>query len=691
MAIKLLPSQVANQIAAGEVVERPSAVVKELVENALDAHATKIILELEGGGSKRILVRDNGVGISKEDLPLALRRHATSKISSIDDLDNLLSMGFRGEALASIAAVSRLTLTSKPSVQEAAYAISVDGVEQVPEISAKAHPNGTSVEVCDLFFNTPARRRFLRSEKTEFLKIEEIFKRLALSRPDVEFCFKNNGKIIYDLKVATNDELIRKRLGKIVGNKFAIEALDVNQNCGVYSLYGFFDPIASVKGGQYFFVNNRIVKDKLIISAIKNALTLENRTEDASYVLFLQLPQQEVDINVHPQKFEVRFANSREIYDFISGVIVHTLRVSEQVLPETYEETIHPDLTHNYSSISANLSPRVNQVNFYANSNASTNANVSVSANSQAKADGSSAIYNKIFAKGRLSSANNIYKATENLPSNSVFGKNSGFLGEALCYGALVNSNNFKENNNEQSDISLNVATSSNSSIYKNTIDNSIDTSAITTFNEVFSNPSLELVKKYFAQFLPWEKSIVNTNAFFKALSVYKLNYAIIYGSNTLRLIKIKCLSAYLYRNFLLDDIKEEKKLFTSIELVSPLKLNLFLCDEVIRKLSVYGFKFTAKKDSIIVEAVPFLLRFNNLAKVLSNLFTILDVSSSDEMYELLMYSAGLTDFFPCFFTTSQIEVMLSYVNTLEFWEVHPYMSIAIDLDEVIAKEEQHE
>lgn len=349
--IKVLPSQVANQIAAGEVVERPSAVVKELLENAYDAGGNKILVEIEGAGSKRILIRDNGKGIKKEELALSLKRHATSKISNIEDLNKLMSMGFRGEALASIAAVSKLVLTSKPKDQDLAYAVKVEGLEQESIITPASHPDGTSVEVCDLFFNTPARRRFLRSEKTEFMQIEEMFRRLALSRNDVDLILKHNGKIVYNLKAVTDEKTEQRRLAQLMGNKFSQNSKKIDNTYGELSLKGYVGLESENNPTQYFFVNNRIVKDKLINHAIKEAFQSEFGDKgNVSYALFLTCPPEDVDINVHPQKYEVRFQRCRDVHDFIQNTIVHSLRTYLQILPESFEETINPDLDHKYSS-----------------------------------------------------------------------------------------------------------------------------------------------------------------------------------------------------------------------------------------------------------------------------------------------------------------------------------------------------
>jgi len=350
MRIQLLAPQVANQIAAGEVVERPSAVVKELMENALDSGAGKIAVEIVSGGAKKILVRDNGCGIPRDELELALKRHATSKLSTIKDLDHLMSMGFRGEALASVAAVSRLTLTSKPADQDMAYAVAVEGISQEPKINPASHPDGTSVEVLDLFFNTPARRRFLKTEKTEFSQIEEMFRRLAVSRPDVAFTLKHNNRTVYDLKAVPDN--ILKRIEALLGRGLAADMKKVERLEDGLALRGYVTIHNQNKPVQYFFVNNRIVKDKVIIHAIKDAYeSVTGVSADVSYVCFLDISPEEIDINVHPQKFEIRFHQAKTVHDFINTAFVNAFITEQQVLPETMDETAVSKQNHNYGNV----------------------------------------------------------------------------------------------------------------------------------------------------------------------------------------------------------------------------------------------------------------------------------------------------------------------------------------------------
>lgn len=321
--IRLLSPQLANQIAAGEVVERPSSVVKELLENCIDAGAQSISLEVEQGGVSLIRIRDDGSGIAKEELPLALSRHATSKILALEDLEAVSSLGFRGEALASISSVSRLTLTSRTQQQSEAWSVSVEGREMQPRVVPAAHPCGTSVEVRDLFFNTPARRKFLRTEKTEFAHLEEVVRRIALSRFDVSFSLSHNAKMLYQLRSAKTDLEQERRLSLLLGQPFIEHALvvDMQAEASGLRLYGWITQPThsrSQADQQYFFVNGRIIKDKVVSHAVRQAYqdVLYNGRHPA-FVLYLELDPAWVDVNVHPTKHEVRFRESRLVHDFI--------------------------------------------------------------------------------------------------------------------------------------------------------------------------------------------------------------------------------------------------------------------------------------------------------------------------------------------------------------------------------------
>ncbi|MBN7771140.1 DNA mismatch repair endonuclease MutL [Marinobacter daepoensis] len=319
--IQLLSPRLANQIAAGEVVERPASVVKELVENALDAGAGRVDVEIEQGGTKLIRVRDDGFGIAETDLPLALSRHATSKILTLDDLEAVASLGFRGEALASISSVSRLTLTSRTEQQEAAARVEVEGRDMDARISPAAHPVGTTVEVRDLFFNTPARRKFLRTEKTEFNHVEECVRRQALSRFDTGFTLRHNQRVVQSLRPAESDLDKERRIGSLCGQQFIDNAVVIDAEATGLRLWGWVAlPTFSRSQAdlQYFFVNGRVIRDKLVAHAVRQAYrdVLYNNRHPA-FVLYLEVDPATVDVNVHPTKHEVRFRDGRLVHDFI--------------------------------------------------------------------------------------------------------------------------------------------------------------------------------------------------------------------------------------------------------------------------------------------------------------------------------------------------------------------------------------
>ena len=322
--IRVLPELLINQIAAGEVVERPAAALKELLENSLDAGARAVHAQLAGGGIKRIKVSDDGHGVAKADLPLAFARHATSKIATLADLESIASLGFRGEALASIAAVAGVTLTSRTRGSRHAWALAVEG-GSTAEPAPAAHEPGTSVEVRDLYFNTPARRKFLKSDATEFAHCDEVFKRVALARPEIAFTLEHNGRA--QLRLAAQDA--RKRIDAVLGAEFAAAAVAVEAQGSGVRLSGYAGlPAAAgtTRDAQYWFVNGRYVRDKVLAHALRQAYQdVLHHDRHPAFVLFLELDPARVDVNVHPAKSEVRFRDSQAIHQFVFHAVSRAL------------------------------------------------------------------------------------------------------------------------------------------------------------------------------------------------------------------------------------------------------------------------------------------------------------------------------------------------------------------------------
>jgi len=392
-AIHLLPDLLINQIAAGEVIERPASALKELLENSLDAGATEIAVQLEGGGIKLLRVRDNGGGIAAEQLPLALMRHATSKIASLDDLQRVASMGFRGEALASMAAVAQVTLTSRPA--DAAHAWKVEAMDGTQSAAAPAaHAQGTSVELRELYFNTPARRKFLKTENTEYAWCGETFKRIALSRPDVAFSLQHNGRTVWQLPASPNSphpqslsqrarednqnplppgegrvrehslnaHALQHRISAILGAEFAQHAVNVERQIGALRLHGIAALPAysrSTRDEQYFFVNGRFVRDKVLAHAVRQAYQdILHHQRHPAFVLFLDLPPEQVDVNVHPAKSEVRFRESQGIHQFVFHALQDALSATMRTASPGSSDSSFPR-TRESSSFEESMDSRV--------------------------------------------------------------------------------------------------------------------------------------------------------------------------------------------------------------------------------------------------------------------------------------------------------------------------------------------
>jgi len=339
--IRPLPPELINQIAAGEVIERPSSVVKELVENSLDAGATRIEVDIESGGARLIRVRDDGGGIHADELPLAVASHATSKIGSFDDLEHVASMGFRGEALASVSSVARFALTSRARDQDAAFRIEVDG-GRLQAARPAQHPQGTSVEVRDLFYNVPARKKFMRAERTEFAHIDDLLKSLALARGSVEFRLSHNGKPVRIWKAARDEQAQLQRVAEVLGEEFPAQSLRIDHAAAGLHLSGWVGlPTASraQADSQYFYVNGRLVRDRIVAHAVRQAYAdVLFHGRHAAFVLYLELDPAGVDVNVHPAKHEVRFREQRLVHDFLFRTLHEALaqtRAGLGTLPAT--------------------------------------------------------------------------------------------------------------------------------------------------------------------------------------------------------------------------------------------------------------------------------------------------------------------------------------------------------------------
>ena len=318
--IRQLSQDLVNQIAAGEVIERPASAVKEFIENSLDAGATRIEIDIEDGGARLIRVRDDGSGIAPEELSLAVAPHATSKIATLEDLERVRTLGFRGEALPSIASISRFALTSRREGADAAWRIEIEGGRTSPARPAQ-HPPGTTVEVRDIFHNVPARRKFLRAERTEFSHIDELVKAIALARPRVEFRLSHNSKPVRLLRPADSEATLAARIGEVLGEEFPAQSLRIEHAGAGLRLSGWVGlPTASRSQAdqQYFYVNGRLVRDRIVTHAVRQAYAdVLFHGRHPAYVLFLELPPETVDVNVHPAKSEVRFRESRLVHDFL--------------------------------------------------------------------------------------------------------------------------------------------------------------------------------------------------------------------------------------------------------------------------------------------------------------------------------------------------------------------------------------
>jgi len=365
MTIRVLPEQLIHQIAAGEVVERPASVVKELVENSLDAGASWIEIEIEGGGASLIRVRDDGSGIAADELVLALARHATSKLARVEDLEAVRTLGFRGEALPSIASVSRVKLVSLPAAAAVAYSVSAaDGV--LSGVSPQPHPPGTTVEVRDLFFNVPARRKFLRSERTELSQVERLVERLALSRFDVGFRLLSARKTLADHPPARDERARDVRVAAVLGDEFITHALKLDHEGSGMRLHGWFcmpTYARSQADQQHFFLNGRPLRDKLVASAVRLAYRdVLYHGRQPAYVLYLEMDPARVDVNAHPQKLEVRFREPRLVHDFLFRTVERALA---ETRPVQAASTAVPAARFSLPGVGGDIGPRTSSLDLY--------------------------------------------------------------------------------------------------------------------------------------------------------------------------------------------------------------------------------------------------------------------------------------------------------------------------------------
>lgn len=389
--IALLPAHLADQIAAGEVVERPASVVKELLENALDSGANQIEILIEEGGEKSIIVKDNGCGIRKDELALAVSRHATSKIHTLDDLSSVSTLGFRGEALASMSSVSRFTITSRHQEADNAWSLRGEGEGNWAEIAPIAHPVGTSVLVKDLFFNTPARKKFLKSERAEFGQISQLVKRVMLSRPEISIKLVHNERISNQVHKANDQAGLIQRLKQLMGQPFVNESFAVDLQAQDIQVTGWIGKPTfnrSQSDMQYIFVNGRIVRDKLLTYAVKQAYAdVLYHGRQPAYLLFLRIPPALVDVNVHPAKYEVRFANGRWVYDFLRRSIREEVSkpIGEVPPPGEFSQNYNPNRGTNQTQRQAPNQPKL--VDHYSAHNSGNTDNKLPEQNYQASMD----------------------------------------------------------------------------------------------------------------------------------------------------------------------------------------------------------------------------------------------------------------------------------------------------------------
>ncbi|AEI74750.1 DNA mismatch repair endonuclease MutL [Candidatus Moranella endobia] len=592
MPIQVLLPQLANQIAAGEVVSRPASVVKELIENSLDAGATSINIDIAQGGTKSIRIRDNGSGIPKEELALALARHATSKIARMEDLERITSMGFRGEALASISSVSRLYLTSRMIGQSKAWQVYAEGSELAVTIKPAAHPVGTTIEVLDLFYNTPARRKFMSTAKTEFTYIDDITRRIALSRFDVTFILQHNGKIVRQYRAISHKYQHQRRLVGLCGQAFVERAMGVsyhNSNLAIHGWIANTAGVAIIPELKYSYVNRRTMNDKFITHIIRKAYQEQfTETQQPAFVLFLEIDPQQIDVNFHPTKHKVRFYQDRLVHDFIYQAVANTLK--QNSAPPSFVDVNEPCVLDNKqdnepNNISSVIAEVANKTRVNSNLSRSV-VNVKNSKKQQSKkhstSSGNSCSTND--KKKKDSIYHPVQKSTLTLLYNE---QNAQQIEPKTEYCSSSTSNNKELLNNRK---------------------------ILSTFNVVAEKPfSTEL------------KAINYTESFGKILTLIEYCYALIKSMRHLALISLPVAERYLNEHQLLP----VNALMSAQPLIIPLHITLCAGEIVTLKkhqllMQEMGIYLQPDINKAILHTVPLLLSKQNLHKLIPKMLRYL-------------------------------------------------------------------
>ncbi|MFP3029102.1 MAG: DNA mismatch repair endonuclease MutL [Arsenophonus sp.] len=595
-AIQILSPQLANQIAAGEVVERPLSVVKELLENSLDAGASRIDIEIEHGGAKLIRIHDNGSGIAKEDLTLALKQHATSKIATLEDLAAIMSMGFRGEALASISSVSRLILTSRIETQTEAWQAYVEGSEMNVTLKPAAHPIGTTVEVLDLFYNRPARRKFLCTEKTEFSHIDKVVRKIALARFDVEINLHHNGKLVRQYRAINSEEQYERRLATICGRTFVQNALKLYWQHSDLAIKGWITNPYLGKAAeiQYCYVNGRIMRDRLINHAIRQAYDDNLQQEQqVAYVFYLTIDPHQLDVNVHPTKQEVRFHQARLVHDFI------------------------------YQAVNTALLTKQNKKQF----NQGT-------VSSKQETDSSLELQNRLATYENFFASNDLkpHLVIEEQKAQVITESNANSKispSETIVFSACNNSTTTKKIHNKKED-----------ELYQQLIQNeSYNTQEKILF---FPEPERNTIKteKIAVKSLVAKKN--NKNYIFgKILTIYSKNFAFIELSFGIGLLSLSEAERYLKQSQLIPTDKGLK----SQPLLIP--INITLTEKEIETfyrvnalLNTLGFEINISNNKATISATCCPLRSQNLHELFPKLLKYLAHNTSCQLKELVVWLA---------------------------------------------------